>query len=663
MHAALPEQTRPAVHTPETFTQLLLLLLIALAAAACFMRVKLPAVLGYLVVGVATGPSAFALVRDLETIRQLAELGVVLLLFTIGLQFSLPTLARMRGALLGLGGAEVVIAAAATIGIALSLDIALPGAIVLGGVVAMSSTAMVTKQLSDQYELGEPHGRAALGILLFQDLAVVPFLVVVSGLAQSGGDGIGIALLLALGKGVVAIAAILAAGRYLLLPVLRGIAALHSGELFTLTALAVALAAAWFTSIFGLSPALGAFVAGMMLGESAFRHTIEAEIRPFRDVLMALFFITIGMLLDLSVLPIGWPWVLLLFSGLVIFKFVLVYLLGWVARMPRRTAVRTALVLAHGGEFGFAILTLSFSAELLPASYGQVVLAALLLSMAFAPLALRFNEPLTRFLDARSEKQPDTMPPLAPGPRAGHVIIVGFGRVGQLVARMLDRAGYAWTAFDLDSVRVHNARDAGAQVHHGDGTRLDVLRSAGVDQARALALTIDDHDAVLAAVHRIRAALPGLPILARTRDDSCLGELREAGATEVVPETLEAGLMVASHVLLLLGESADAVTSQLRDIRHDRYSLLRALFPGARDADPEQSTLRAVHLPEDCRAVGRPLPALDLDTLGVSVPRVQRDGRTLEPPAADLELAGGDVVVLAGTPEALDRAEAHLVHR
>jgi len=631
------------MHTPETFTQLLLLLLVSLGAAALFLRIKLPAVLGYLLVGVATGPSAFALVRDIETIRQLAELGVVLLLFTIGLQFSLPALARMRGALLGLGGAEVVIAAVATIGVALWLDVALPGAIVLGGVVAMSSTALVTKQLSDQYELGEPHGRAALGILLFQDIAVVPFLVVVSGLALSGGEGIGLALGLALLKGAVAIAAILAAGR--------------------LTALAVALAAAWFTSIFGLSPALGAFVAGMMLGESAFRHTIEAEIRPFRDVLLALFFITIGMLLDLSVLPIGWPWILLLFSGLVIFKFVLVLALGWIARMPARTAVRTALVLAHGGEFGFAILTLAFNTQLLPESYGQVVLAALLLSMAFAPLALRFNEPLTRFLEPRGSGSGGAMPDPPPEPREGHVIIVGFGRVGQLVARLLDQGGYTWTAFDIDPVRVHNARDAGAHVHHGDGTQLDVLRSAGADRARALALTLDNHDAVLAAVHRIRHALPDLPILARTRDDSCLAELREAGATEVVPETLEAGLMVASHVLLLLGESTDTVLGQLREIRHNRYHLLRALFPGAHDADPGQSTLRAVQLPADGRAIGRALSQLRLEADGVNVPQVQRAGRILEPPAPDLELAAGDVVILAGTPEQLDRAEAHLVHR
>jgi len=652
------------MHTPETFTELLLLLLIALAAAAFFIRLRLPAALGYLAVGVATGPSAFALVKDAETIRHLAELGVVLLLFTIGLQFSLPTLARMRGALLGLGGAEVAIASGVTIGMALWLDIGLPGAIVLGGVVAMSSTALVTKQLSDQYELTQPHGRAALGILLFQDLAVVPFLVIVSGLAQSGDAAIGMALVMAVLKGVAAIVIILLAGRFLLRPALHGVAALHSGELFTLTALAVALAAAWLTSMLGLSPALGAFVAGMMLGESAYRHTIEAEIRPFRDVLLALFFVTIGMLLDLTVLPVGWPWILLLFSGLVVFKFVLVFALGWIARMPMRNAVRTALVLAHGGEFGFAILSLSFDAELLPPAYGQVVLAALLLSMAVAPLALRFNDALTARLEPRRDEDatPATSTPHPEG-EPPQVIIVGFGRVGQLVARMLDRGGYDWVAFDVDPVRVRNARAADENVHHGDGTQLDVLRSAGVDQAQALALTLDDLDAeeTVAAVHRVRSMAPELPILVRTSDDARVEELREAGATEIVPETLEAGLMVASHVLLLLGESTDEVTGQLRDIRHDRYQLLRALFPGSGDSEPEQSTLRAVQLPADARAVGRAIGTLDLEAVDVSIPRVQRGGRILERAGEELQLEAGDVVVLAGPAADLDRAEAMLV--
>jgi len=648
------------VHAPEAFTELLLLLLIAVGAAAAFLRARLPAVLGYLAVGIAAGPGAFALVQDMSTIRSLAELGVVLLLFTIGLEFSLPVLARMRGALLGLGGAEVVLAAGITYAGARWVGIGVPGAIVLGGVVAMSSTALVTKQLSDQLELGAAHGRAALGVLLFQDLAVVPFLVIISGLASPGEGGLAAALLVALGKGALALAVILGLGHLVLRRALGGVAALRSGELFTLAALTIALGAAWWTSFLGLSPALGAFVAGMMLGESPYRHTIEAEIRPFRDVLLALFFVSIGMLLDPAVLVVGWPWVLLLLSALLLLKLVLVFVLCRIARMSTRAALRTGLVLAHGGEFGFALLTLALSQGLLSPEYGQVVLAALLLSMAVAPLAIRFNGPLTG-------RRPGTAAgPAAPyeeiaEDRRGHVILVGFGRVGQQVARLLDGAGYGWAALDIDPVRVDNTRAAGAAVHYGDGTRLDVLRAAGLASCRALVLTLDDPEAALPVVRTVRAAMPDLPILVRARDDTRLGELQAAGATEVVPETLEAGLMVGSHVLLLLGESMNRVTHRIGAVRRDRYALLRALFPGSQDADPEALELRAVPLPDDARALGQTLANLELERVGATVSALTRQGRRHDAPAADLALAPGDVVVIAGTAAALDRAEALLV--
>lgn len=659
------------MHAPEAFAELLLILLIAVGAAAAFLRFRLPGVLGYLVVGIAAGPTALGVVQDLATIQSLAELGVVLLLFTIGLQFSLPDMVRLRGALLGLGGAEVVIAAAVTFAVAMLVDtlvtgrpaLGWQGALVLGGVLAMSSTALVTKQLTDQVELGARHGRAALGVLLFQDLAVVPFLVLISGLADPGGQGVGVALGMALAKGVLAVAVILLAGRFLLQRLLTGVAALYSGELFTLTALTVALGAAWWTSFLGLSPALGAFVAGMMLGESSFRHAIEAEIRPFRDVLLALFFVSVGMLVDLSVLPYGWPWILLLFAGLVAFKLGLVFVLGLVARMPAIAAMRTAVVLAHGGEFGFALLTLALSRNLLPPDYGQVVLAALLLSMAMAPLAIRFNEPIARLLlPRRHEAEP---PPVEPGqaPEAhpDQVILVGFGRVGQQVGRLLTDAGMDWLALDADPVRVNNARAGGAPVSHGDGTRLDVLRSAGLDRARALVMTLDDPDAAIPVVRAVRQASPRLPILVRARDDSHLTELLNAGATEVVPETLEAGLMVGAHVLYLLGVPSDHVTSEIQSVRRDRYSLLSALFPGARSADPSALELRAVTVPEHARAVGRRLADLDLEAQGVSVTALTRGERRFDAPDSGTRILPDDVLVLSGTAPALDEAEVALV--
>ncbi len=649
------------MHTPDGFAELLLLLLIAVAAAAMFLRMRLPPVLGYIVVGVATGPSAFALIDDTETIRSLAELGVVLLLFTIGLEFSLPTLARMRGALLGLGGGEVAIAAGTTFVIALLLGISGPGAVVLGGVVAMSSTALVTKQLHDQVELSAPHGRAALGVLLFQDIAVVPFLVVISGLSGEAGTSLSWALALALGKGAIAIGGILLVGRFVLAHALRAVADLRSGELLTLTALAIALGAAWLTSALGLSPALGAFVAGLMLAESPYRHTLEAEIRPFRDVLVALFFVSVGMLLDLSIFGVGWPWILLLLAALVAFKLVLIVSLCLVARMTPFDSLRTGISLAHGGEFGFALLSVGLSHQLLPADYGQVVLAALLLSMTIAPLALRFNGVLAAaVLRPRGDKTTRTgiAPDIDPADR---ILIVGFGRVGQHTARMLDTAGFAWHAIDDDPTRVENARAAGSPVVHGDGTRMEVLRAVGLDQARALALTVDDPKPLLPLVRRVHQSLPELPILVRARDDTHLSELQQAGATEVVPETLEAGLMVGSHLLILLGMDKNEVTGRVRAIRNERYRLLRALFPGTDDLAPHGFELRAASIPSSARAAGRRLDAVGLDALGVSVTALLRDGERTLDPAGDTVLRAGDVLVLEGSAGELDRAEAHLV--
>jgi CPA2 family monovalent cation:H+ antiporter-2 len=652
------------MHAPEAFYDLLMLLLIAVGAAAIFLRLRLPAVLGYLAVGLAAGPSAFALVSDVATIRSLAELGVVLLLFTIGLEFSLPALARMRGALLGLGGAEVLIASIVTFLAARAMEIPVAGSVVLGGVVAMSSTALVTKQLADQVELGEAHGRSALGVLLFQDLAVVPFLVIVSGLANPGEATIPMALGMALLKGTLALGAILLAGRYLLRPALAGVAALQSRELFTLTALGVALGAAWLTASLSLSPALGAFVAGIMLGESPYRHTIEAEIRPFRDVLLALFFVSIGMLLDLSIVPVALPWILLLFAALVVFKFVLVFALCRIARMPVEAGARTALVLAHGGEFGFALLTIALDGDLLPADYGQAILAALLLSMGVAPLALRFNRAIVQwFLPAPAGGTPGEMPP-GPGSEARHdVLLVGFGRVGQQVARLLDDAGISWRAIDVDPIRVENARASGAAVTYGDGMQLDLLEAAGLRRVRALVLSNDDPEAAARTIRQVRTVLPELPILVRAPDDGHLNELLDAGATEIVPETLEASLMLASQLMFALGQPTDDVMRRIRAVRHDRYDMLRALFPGSDDADPERLEMRAVTLPAAAAAAGRPLNDLGLENEGVRLASLTRAGRRLDAPRSDEILTGGDVLTITGTPAALDRAEARLIHR
>ncbi|HID48859.1 MAG TPA: potassium transporter, partial [Chromatiales bacterium] len=440
------------------FHDILILLIIAVAVLALFLRLRLPPILGYLTVGALVGPYGLGWMADSEHTRDLAEFGVVLLLFTIGLEFSLPLLLRMKSAVLGLGGLQVLVTTLITVGIALQADLPLEVAIVLGGVVAMSSTALVIRQLSDQGELHSRHGRNAVGILLFQDVIVIPFLILVSTLAAPSGSATGTVLLLALGKGILALVLILGIGHWLMRPLFRGVARFRSTELFTLTTLLVALGAAWVTHMLGLSLALGAFLAGMMLGETEFRHQLDAEIRPFRNVLLGLFFITIGMLLDLGGLLDIWPKVLLLLGVLVFGKLIIIAgfcrLFGW----DGSVSLRTGLVLAHGGEFGFAILTLALSTQLLPTDVGQLVLASLLLSMAFAPLVIRYNRALARWLLPR--RDPPAMEPRQESIAADsqdlrqHVILCGYGRVGQTIGRLLREAGIPYTALDLDPAGV-----------------------------------------------------------------------------------------------------------------------------------------------------------------------------------------------------------------
>ena len=380
-------------------SDILILLATAVAVVSLCLRLHLPPILGYLTVGVVVGPHALAWIADAAHTRAFAEFGLVFLLFTIGLEFSLSLLVRMKAAVLGLGGLQVLLTTLIIAAVSYYyLTLSIQGALVLGGIVAMSSTALVIRQLAEQQELHSPHGRNAVGILLFQDLAVIPFLILVAGPTGAMDTMPLLVVLAALAKGLLALLLILALGRWALRPLFRGIDRLGSTELFTLAVLLVALGAAGLTHQLGLSLALGAFLAGMMLGETEFRQQIEAVIRPFRDVLLGLFFITIGMLLDVQLLWAEAPRILLLLLVLMSFKWLLITGLCRLVGRNSITALRTGLVLAHGGEFGFAILALAFNSRLFPADLGQVVLTALLLSMGLAPLLIRVNGRLAGIL-------------------------------------------------------------------------------------------------------------------------------------------------------------------------------------------------------------------------------------------------------------------------
>ncbi len=654
-------------HT-SVFYGALLLLGLSVVAVWLARRIHLPPILAYLLVGVAAGPHGFELAPPASELHLLAEVGVVFLLFSIGLEFSLTQFLAMRGILLGLGGLQVVLSGALLGLVAHALGMGWSVAWVIGGTLALSSTAIVIKQLTEQLELHSRHGHLAVAILLFQDLAVVPLLVVIPILGSGGERALAWSLAVALLKGVLAMGALLVTGRKLLRPVFHRVAAQGSIELFTLTALFVALAAAAVTQALGLSLALGAFLAGMVLSETEFRHQVESEIRPFKDVLLGVFFIYVGLHLDIPALLRDPVPTLVLLAALVLGKGALIFALLRLARHNTGVALRSALVLAQGGEFGFAALTLALSHGLLSESMAQPVLAAIVLSMLLAPLLIRHNGRLAKrlcrggYLRLREDEAQAIREEA--GRMEGHVILCGFGRIGQHLARFLTEEGFRYVAMDLDPALVREAWDAGEPVFYGDCTHREVLLAAGLERARVLVVTADEPRVAERVIRLARRERPDLPVLVRTRDDTHLDRLEAAGATEVVPETLEASMMMADHVLERLGVPEDEILRLIQKARTDHYALLRGRFHGTEPESVEERDayhLHTVRLHNGAWAVGRRIGDLGLDACGVRVAALRRGSVRGDWPSEDLVLAEGDALVLMGAPDALERAEARLL--
>jgi CPA2 family monovalent cation:H+ antiporter-2 len=653
-----------------SLSSIALLLTITVLAVAVLRRFKVPTVIAYLAAGVVLGPQVLGWLGSDGQSSPIAELGIVLLLFALGLEFSLPRLIAMRRELLVVGGAQVLITLLVLPLVAPLLGARTQTAIVLGAVFAMSSTAIVVKQLAEQTELNLAHGRLAIGVLLFQDLAVVPLLILIPMLASSDEISLVFGISRALLEGGLAVALVLLAGRWLLRPLFHEIARAESTELFTLTVLLVVVGCAALTHALGLSAALGAFLGGMMLAETEFRHQVEADVRPFRDVLLGGFFIAVGTLLVPQVVLDHWDWVLLALLFLVVFKTALIAALARTFTGDWHAALRTGLVLAQGGEFGFALVALALTKGLIREDVGQVMLAATVLSMAIAPLLIRHSGRIAGLV-ARSSEDAERAA-LAhdvaemPGHHSGHVVIIGYGRVGQNVARFLEKESFDYVALDLDPVRIRTARAAGEPVYYGDGTNPDTLRAAGIERARVLLITYWQVGVALKVLHQVRALNPVLPVLVRTRDDARLDELMAAGATEVIPETLEASLMVASHLLVLLTVPMTRVVRHINEVRGSRYGLLRSVFRGrdARSIDPSHAfreQLATVELSADAAAVGQRLGELGLEAAGVAVTALRRDGIVGRNPSPELALKVGDVVVMFGKPEDLERAEEMLL--
>ena len=653
----------------QPFVQLLILLLAAVAVVAVFQRLRIPSSLGYLLVGVALGPYTPGPVIEGHQLRVLAEFGIVFLLFTIGLSFSLPRIRALRDQVFALGTGQVALTTAAVGIVAWLAGLSPAAAFVVGAVFAQSSTTIISRQLTEQGEDDSRHGRLGTALSVFQDVTAVPFVVVIPALGLAvGAQALAASLGWALAKALLAFTIVFVAGRWMLRPLFHAVAVGRSAELFTLTVLLVSLAAGWTTGQLGLSMAFGAFLAGMMLGETEFRHQIEAAIRPFRDMLLGLFFVGIGMLFDLRALPDIWHWAIAGAVGLMASKTLIVAGLVRATGTDSLTAWRTGLLLAVGGEFGFALLAIAVSGGVISAAASQVALASVLISMVVAPFLIRHNLPIARRFAAGAVEDGDVgVPPASLAAASGlsdHVIICGYGRIGQSVGHFLDEEKIRFVALDLDPSRVREAHLAGEPVYYGDAAERAVLESVGIGNARLLLISHHDTAAALRLLGVLRDLRPDLPVMARTRDESHVDELRQAGAVEVVPETLEAALMIAAHALLLLDVPLTRVLRRIQQQRSDRYRLLGEFIRGEGGGEGEAPArgadrLHPVLLPPRSAAVGRLLRELDL--AGVSVAALVRDGRRYPEPSGDLLLEAGDVLVLFGTDLALRRTEERLL--
>ena len=672
-------QARPLLelrryHRPMNSLDITLLYLLAAVLGVVVCRFfKLPPMLGYLAVGVVIGPNALALAQNSSGIRYLAEFGVVFLMFVIGLEFSLPKLRAMRKDVFGLGLSQVGLTILlATLG-SLALDWIAPDwwrmewqtALALGGVMAMSSTAIVIKMVAERLELESDHGKRVVGILLFQDLAVVPLLVLIPALG-SPPEELASALALALLKALLLLGLLLTGGQKVLRWWLTLVAKRKSEELFMLNLLLITLGLAWLTEHAGLSLALGAFVAGMLISETEFKHQVETDIRPFHDVLLGLFFITVGMMLDWRLVLERWPLVLVLVTVPVLFKLVLITGLSRAMGSSLGTSMRVGLYLAQAGEFGFVLLTLAGQSGLVAPQQFNPILAAMVLSMLATPfIIMASNRIVMKLVGNDWLMQSVQMTQIASKAISAdkHVIICGYGRCGQNLARLLEKADIPYMALDLDPDRVRKAALAGDAVVFGDAARLQALIAAGLTRASAVVITYIDTTSALKVLANIREHAPSVPVVVRTLDDVNLTKFQTAGATEVVPEAIEASLMLASHALALVGVPMRKVLRLVQDQRDARYSLLRGYFHGSGDDtadDLEHERLSSLTLHPHASSIGLSLGSLKLEALDVRVVSLRAANgkrRDVEP---DTVLHVADTVVMQGTATALARAEALL---
>ncbi|WP_447829275.1 cation:proton antiporter domain-containing protein [Aeromonas salmonicida] len=646
------------------YADVLILLFAAVLLVAIFRRLGQPVILAYLVAGVLLGPHGAAVLSEQANMQTIAELGIVFLMFSLGLEFSLPRLIAMRMLVVGIGGLQVLFTSLLFFWLGWWWGLSLPQALVVSGTLALSSTAVVIKQLGEQKQLHTRRAQLGVSVLLFQDLAVVPLLVMIPILARPEIQGSALLAEIAWAtlKGLFALFSLLAVGKWLLPLLFHEVARARSDELFVLSALLVALLAAFMTHSLGLSMALGAFLAGMMLGESHYRHQLEVDIRPFRDVLMGLFFITIGMTMDWQLVALAWWQVILCVFGLILIKSLLVLLAGSLMGERKRDAMAAGIMLSQVGEFGFVLLALANHHALLEHQLVSLLIGIGVISIAMTPWLVQKAHGLARSLTdsallTRSEVAQSGLS------KHQHVIIAGFGRAGQTCARFLKLEDIPFLALDLDPERVGEAKTAGEQVAFGDASRRDILLAAGLLRARLVIITFDDRKRVEAMLALIKELAGQVRVLVRTRDDSFLEAFKQAGAHEVIPESQEGALMLVSHLLLNCDIPIGRVIRRMELERSSQYRFLHGFYWGDQSAsnletDQLLERLHPVLLHDQAWAVGQTVQALALDA--VRIKEVQRGEQSLEP-RPELRLAAGDRLVLFGNAVAMEQAEQKLL--
>lgn len=645
---------------------IVLLLILTVFIVSVSRRIHVPPLLNYIIVGIIVGPYGFEWIGNEGNISFLAEFGIVFLLFSIGLEFSLSQMVAMRKQVFGLGTAQVFITTLLAYGISELAGLGTTTSIIVASAFALSSTAIVIKQLTEQSEIQSRHGKASVGILIFQDIMAIPLLILIPALGLASGDSLLYDLAFAFLKGAFVVVVMLLVGRYLLRPIFHEVASSKSSELFTLTVLTVVLTAAAFTEGMGISMTLGAFMAGMMLGETEYRHQIESDIKPFQNILLGLFFITVGMMISPIILIEHWLIITLItltiftVKGLVIFG-----IMKYMFHKEEGVALRTALSVSQVGEFGLVLITLALSYSLIPPDIGQLLLTSAVISMMISAFLIKFNGRIAKrvFPETYGKGQVEISHTIEANTQylKDHVILCGFGRVGQTTAKFLKKSSVPFIALDLDILRVKEAQQAGENVYYGDSSKQSILGATHIDTARILIITFTEYHTTLKILKAAKTLRPDLQILVRTHDDSHVNDILEAGATEVIPDIFESSIMLASHLLLMIGQPPSQVLKQTREVRKNRYRFLDNFYPGETDTSSSEqhqvmgNIIQTIVLEENAYAVGKSLKELPFDDMHITVDAIKRGSVRGDSPDHNTRLKVDDILVVAGLPEDIEK--------